>query len=118
MIQPAHVVQPAAMIAEALQAAIQAAAGGTVNEPNAATLGASLSPLPRTIHALWHEYEFGIGGRKPACDFTPSKQGGKNKFTYYCHRVVWDAIYTLVHAGWMANAACDHIYEIYGCNNL
>jgi len=68
------------------------------------------------IHALWHEYEFGIGGCKPARDFTPSEPGGKTKFTYYRRRVVWDAVDTLVHAGWMANAACDHIYEIYGCN--
>jgi len=105
MIQPAHVVQPAAMIAKALQAAVD----GTVNEPAAATLAASLSLLPRT---MWHEYEFGTGG-KPACNFTPSKQGGKNKFTYYHCRVVWDAVDILVHAGWTAKAACNHIYEIY-----
>jgi hypothetical protein len=67
MIQPAHVIQLAATIPETPQAAVQAIAGGTVGGKNAAALAASLSPLPRTIHALWHEYEFVIGRRKPAC---------------------------------------------------
>jgi len=64
MIQPVHVVQPVAMIANALQAAVD----GTVNEPAAATLAASLSLLPRTIHALWHEYDWNWVG-KPAHNF-------------------------------------------------
>jgi hypothetical protein len=46
-------------------------------EKNAAALAASLSPLPRTIHALWHVYEFFIGRHKPACEFMPSEHGGK-----------------------------------------
>eukprot|EP00957_Ditylum_brightwellii_P080106 6092525-Ditylum_brightwellii.AAC.1 len=34
----------------------------------------TLSKCPRDHHALWHEYEFGIGGQKPATNFTPSEQ--------------------------------------------
>jgi len=48
-----------------------------------------LSPLPKTIHALWHVYKFGIGGHKPAYDFNATEQGGKHKHLFYCHRVVW-----------------------------
>ena len=33
---------------------------------------ATLSVLPHTIHTLWIKYEFGIGGRNPAKDFTPT----------------------------------------------
>jgi hypothetical protein len=33
---------------------------------------ATLSVLPQTIHTLWIKYEFGIGGRNPAKDFTPT----------------------------------------------
>lgn len=41
---------------------------------------ASLSRTPRTIHALWQEYEFGTGGRKAAKDFTMAERG-KVKYT-------------------------------------
>jgi len=123
MIQPAHVVQnetaPAAVpqAATAIQqvaVANGAAVNATVNAINVTlSPAASLSPLPRTLHALWHEFEFGISGQKPACDFTASKRGGKNKHSFYCRRVVWDAVDTLVCAGWSANAACNCIYNIY-----
>jgi hypothetical protein len=36
---------------------------------------ATLSPNPRTLHLLWHEYEFGISGRKPAKNFTEQERG-------------------------------------------
>eukprot|EP00957_Ditylum_brightwellii_P188464 14347729-Ditylum_brightwellii.AAC.1 len=35
---------------------------------------ATLSKCPRDLHVLWHEYKFGIGGQKPAKDFSPSEQ--------------------------------------------
>jgi hypothetical protein len=34
-------------------------------------LRAELSPLPRTLLLLWQEWQTGIGGCKPAKDFTP-----------------------------------------------
>jgi len=116
MIQPVRAIwnqpaenQPAAMIPPAAAAAV-------VNVPAAEMPAAMLLPLPRTIHALWHEYEFGIGGRKPAGEFTPTERGGKNKHSYYCRRVVWDVVDTFVCKGWSANAVCDRIYETYGRN--
>eukprot|EP00957_Ditylum_brightwellii_P029794 2253460-Ditylum_brightwellii.AAC.1 len=34
---------------------------------------ATLSKCPCDLHVLWHNYKFGISGRKPAKDFTPSE---------------------------------------------
>jgi hypothetical protein len=47
--------------------------------------------------------------------FMPSEHGGK-KFKYYCRRVDWDVIDTLVHVGWSANVACNCIYKTYSHN--
>jgi hypothetical protein len=37
---------------------------------NLARTAASLSPCPQNLYDLWAEYVFGIGGRKPASQFT------------------------------------------------
>jgi hypothetical protein len=76
---------------------------------------ATLSPLQRSLFVLWQEYEFGIGGRKAAKDFTAVERG-RVKYTYHRRKVVWDAVAELVRAGWQANVACDKIYEVYGRN--
>jgi hypothetical protein len=75
----------------------------------------TLSPTPRTLFDLWTEYEYGIGGRKPAKDFTAAERG-KVKYNYHRRKVVWDAIAALVRAGHTADVAIDRIYEIYGQN--
>jgi len=111
-IQPTHVVQN-----QAAGAIVEGVAHDAGDEENPApVIAASLSPLPKMIHALWHEYKFGIGGHKPAHDFNATECGGKNKHSYYCCEAVWDAIKKLVNAGWFANVTCDQIYEIHGCN--
>jgi hypothetical protein len=76
---------------------------------------ATLSPHPRSIHTLWQEYEFGIGGRKAAKDFTAAERG-KVKYSYHRRKVIWDAVAELVRSGWTANTACDRIQEVYGRN--
>jgi hypothetical protein len=48
---------------------------------------------------LWIKYEFGIGGRKPAKDFTPTERG-KAKYNYHQQKVFWDVIAALVWGGW------------------
>jgi hypothetical protein len=73
----------------------------------------TLSPTPRTLYILWQEYEFGIGGRKPARLFTPAERG-KVKYSYHRRKVVWDVIASLVRAGDTAQVAIDRIYEVYG----
>ena len=62
---------------------------------------------------LWHEYEFGIGGRKPAQSFT-AEERGKVRFRYCRRKIVWNAIDRMVRSGSTAQVACDRIYEVYG----
>jgi hypothetical protein len=58
-------------------------------------------------------YEFGIGGRKPARQFTTHERG-QVKFKYCRRKVVWDSIDRMVRAGFTAQVAVDKIYEAYG----
>ena len=74
---------------------------------------ATLSPHPRDLYTLWQEYEFGIGGRKPARQFTMGERA-KVKFTYCRRKIVWDVIDRLVRSGYTAQVAIDKIYEVYG----
>ena len=39
------------------------------------TQSASLSPHPRTLYELWDKHVIGIGGRKPAREFTATDRG-------------------------------------------
>jgi hypothetical protein len=43
---------------------------GDGNEAESAPFVATLSPHPRDLYQLWQEFEFDIGGRKPARQFT------------------------------------------------
>jgi hypothetical protein len=38
-------------------------------------LVAEVLKIPKTLHDLWNEYHFGIGGLKPAKDFTSAERG-------------------------------------------
>jgi hypothetical protein len=64
---------------------------------------------------LWHEYEFGIGGRKPAKYFT-SAERGKVKHAYTRRKLIWDTISTLVRAGHSVSGAIAMIYDVYGAS--
>jgi hypothetical protein len=77
--------------------------------------GGTLSPTPRTLYDLWVEYITGIGGRKPACDFTAQEQG-RDKYRFYRRKHVWDIVVNLVNAGVQARVAIDRIYNHYGAN--
>ena len=59
---------------------------------------AELSPQPRTLHALWHEWQSGIGGRKAARLFT-AQERGKQKSKFCRRKVVWDRVALLIRAG-------------------
>ena len=48
---------------------------------------ASLSPCPRSLYDLWTEYVHGIGGRKPASQFSHGERG-KSKHKDFRHNVV------------------------------
>ena len=74
---------------------------------------ANLSKCPRDLYVLWAEYEVGLGGNKPARQFTPAERG-KVKFKYCRRKIVWDVIDRMINAGTTAQVAIDRIYEEYG----
>ena len=74
---------------------------------------ASLYRCPKTLFDLWHEFQFGLAGSKPAKEFT-SEERGKNKSVYSRRKVFWDCITKLVNAGFTSDVAIDKVYECYG----
>ena len=88
---------------------VRAGGGGMVHEPPIA----SLSPMPRNLFELWREYQHGIGGRKPACEFSRVEKG-RVKHKYHRRNVVWLIIENLVRLGFTAETAIDRIHAIYG----
>ena len=96
--------------------------GGSNNDDNmlaaaglqnlARTAAASLSPCPRNLYDLWAEYMFGIGGRKPASQFTHLERG-KSKHKYFRRNVIWRMVLRMVNRGLTSDTAIDHIYGSY-----
>ena len=76
-------------------------------------VSAALSPHPRTIYELWDEYTIGIGGRKPAREFT-AQERGKVKYKYYRRKKLWDLISSLTRNGLAHHVVIDRIYQVYG----
>ena len=74
---------------------------------------ARLSKRPQDRFALWHEYEFGCAGQKPAKDFT-ARERGSNKYAYSRRKPLWDVVSNLVRAGFTSDAAIDKVYAVYG----
>ena len=79
----------------------------TVNRP--ATLAKGL----KTLELLWDEYQNGIGGAKPARDFTPAERG-RVKFRYSRRLILWKCIERLVVGGCNLNTAITRIKRVYG----
>jgi hypothetical protein len=88
--------------------AAAAAAPPTVAPP------VTLSPSPASIHDLWAQRSHGIGGRKPASQFTTRDKEAAGKCTYSRRNNVWRIIKRLVDAGIDADVACDCMYQAYG----
>ncbi|KAG6623923.1 uncharacterized protein IUM83_02063 [Phytophthora cinnamomi] len=72
-----------------------------------------LAKRPRDLFQLWHEYEFGLNGTKPAKEFTRAERGA-NKFAYSRRKAFWDSVAYLVRAGLTSDVAIDRIYAAYG----
>ena len=75
--------------------------------------GAKLSKSPNDLYVLWQEYQFGVGGRKAAKDFTYSEKG-QNRFAYSRRKVFWDVVEKMMSRGFTSGAAIDKIYQVYG----
>ena len=74
---------------------------------------AKLYKSPKSLHDLWHEFQFGLNGSKPAREFTLQERG-KNKSLYCRRKVFWDTISSLVRAGFTSEVAIDKVYQVYG----
>ena len=86
------------------------------NQPsitNADQLAANLSPTPKNLYLLWAEWQTGIGGRKPAKEFTREERG-KVKCKYTRRKVVWDQVSRMIRSGLSADVAIEQIYTSYG----
>jgi len=59
---------------------------------------------------------FGIGGNKPAKDFTLHERGAL-KSKYYWRNVFWKKVSELIRAGYTADVAIDKIYQCYGMDS-
>ena len=75
-----------------------------------------LSTTPRTIYELWNEWTVGIGGRKPARNFS-SQERSRVKHKYAKRKLVWDTVKRLVNRGLSVHVVIDEIYAAYGRNN-
>jgi hypothetical protein len=76
----------------------------------------TLTKCPRTLFVLWNEWEFGIGGRKPAKLFN-STERGRVKFGYSLRKPFWLLVSNMVRAGYTSGTAIDKIYSVYSGMN-
>lgn len=83
-------------------------------EPNPA---ATLTRRPSDLMELWVEWTRGIGGRKPAKDFT-SRERGLNKSLYSHRLIVWRIQSELVKGGYSVMDANDRIEQVTGASNV
>ncbi|KAE8999624.1 hypothetical protein PR001_g19008 [Phytophthora rubi] len=93
--------------------ATAAASHDTLPEQEPHRVSAILAKRPRDLFELWHEFEFGLNGGKPAKEFTRAERGA-NKFAYFRRKMFWDIVACLVRAGFTSDTAIDKIYAVYG----
>ena len=67
---------------------------------------------PMILHVVWHEYEFGVGGKKAAKLFTQEERGQK-KFTYCLRKPFWELFEQMIRHGYNHSSAVDKIEEVY-----
>ena len=77
-----------------------------------------LAPNVRDLMVLWNEWEFGIGGRKAAKDWTAQERGGggdkKVKQMYHRRKNIWRVQLLLVNKGRSIHSANALIERTYG----
>lgn len=60
----------------------------------------------------WNEWEFGIGGNKPAMLFSAGERG-KVRHQYSICKVFWDLYCEMVRRGHTSDTAIDEMYRVY-----
>ncbi|ETN12610.1 hypothetical protein PPTG_08711 [Phytophthora nicotianae INRA-310] len=85
-------VQP--VIRQILGSRVDATGERELNPPRIQRATVKLSKRPKDLFELWHEYEFGYAGVKPARDFTSVKRSA-NKFAHSRRKVFWDELLDL-----------------------
>ncbi|CAK4166287.1 unnamed protein product [Aphanomyces euteiches] len=75
-----------------------------------------LSKHPSDLYELWREFEFGLGGGKPANDFT-SKERGACKWIYSFRLNFWSLVKVMIQRGHSSDTAVDAIYLAYERSN-
>ena len=77
---------------------------------------AVLGRCPKTLFVLWDEWVNGIGGSKPARDFTRCERGLKqNKFKYCNRLIIWKCMERLISRGGnTVSVAVRKIKSVYG----
>ena len=73
---------------------------------------ATLSKCPKSLFVLWQEFEFGIGGRKPAKLFSTAERG-KVRYSYSLRKHFWTLMQNMIRNGYTFNSAIDKIYDVY-----
>ena len=77
----------------------------------------TLAPNVNSLLSLWTEYEFGIGGRKPAKSWKGHERGHKpQKQTYYRRNCIWKIQALLVNKGYRIENANALLRRTYGEN--
>jgi hypothetical protein len=76
----------------------------------------TLSPNPRSLRELWFEYKIGIGGRKPAEQFTTREKNASRKVKqqYYRRNILWQCMGRLIRGGATVDSAVTRIRQCYG----
>ena len=71
-----------------------------------------LMKCPRTLEILWTEYEFGVGGKKPAKLFT-ARERGKVKYLYSLRKPFWTLVENMICYGYTHTTAIKKIESVY-----
>ena len=68
---------------------------------------------PKSLYILWNEYEFGIGGRRPAKTLSKEERW-EDRYKFYKRNIFWSLVVEMVKRGRSTNEAIDAIYQAYG----
>jgi hypothetical protein len=96
-----------------IQPVVRRAAESNEDQPNRIQTQVKLCKRPTDLFVLWHEYEHGSGGCKPARQFNALERG-QVKWMYSFRLGFWQLIDTMIRRGHTSETAIDAVYAAYG----